>query len=84
MKKYQTCPMTTPMISSLGTVPCMTRLNPIKTQGRYGAVKTSSPRKLSLVSGLRRDQMYTSVEESGWPRKGIETRGDSAMRLAME
>lgn len=27
--------------------------------------------------------MYTRVEESGWPRKGMETRGDRARRLAM-
>jgi hypothetical protein len=46
-------------------------------------VKTSNPRKLRRVSGLRRDQMYTSVEESGWPRKGIETSGDRRMRLAV-
>lgn len=84
MKKYQMWPITTPMISSFGTVPCITRLNPIKTQGRYGAVKTSSPRKLSLVSGFRRDHMYTSVEDSGWPRKGIETSGDRAIRNVIE
>lgn len=35
----------------------MKRLNPINTQGRYGAVKTIKPIKLSRVSGLRRDQM---------------------------
>jgi len=46
-------------------------------------VKTSSPRKLSRVSGFRRDQMYTSVDDSGWPRKGIDTSGDSRMRHAM-
>ena len=75
--------MTTPIISSLGTVPCMTRLKPIRTHGRYGAPKTSSPRKLNLVSGFRRDQMYTKVDDNGWPRNGMETRGDRAMRLAM-
>jgi hypothetical protein len=56
-KKYQTCPITTPIISSLGIVPCTIKLKPISTHGRYGAVKTSSPKKLSLVSGLRLDQM---------------------------
>ncbi|KAH0490261.1 hypothetical protein TgHK011_001738 [Trichoderma gracile] len=76
-------PITTPMISSLGTVPCMNKLKAISTHGRYGAVKTSSPRKLSLVSGLRRDQMYTRVEDSGWPRNGIDTSGDSTIRLAI-
>jgi len=73
--------MTTPMISSLGTVPCSTRLNPISTHGRYGAVKTSNPKKDRRVSGLRRDQMYTKVEESGWPRNGIDTSGERQMRL---
>jgi hypothetical protein len=28
--------------------------------------------------------MYTSVEESGWPRKGIETSGDMRIKQAME
>jgi hypothetical protein len=51
------CPTMTPQISSLGTVLCNTKLNAIKTQGRYGAVNTSKPRKLSLVSLLRLDQM---------------------------
>jgi len=55
----------------------------MSTHGRYGAVKTSSPRKLSRVSGFRRDQMYTSVDESGWPKKGIETSGEMAIRLVM-
>lgn len=76
--------MTTPMISSLGTVPCITRLKPISTQGKYGAVKTNSPRKLSLVSGFRRDHIYTSVEDSGWPRKGMETSGDRRIKKAVE
>jgi hypothetical protein len=39
-------------------------------------VNTSRPRKLNLVSGLRLDHMYTSVEESGWPRNGIDTSGE--------
>lgn len=76
--------MTTPIISSLGTVPCITRLNPISTQGKYGAVKTSNPRKLSLVSGFRRDHMYTSVEDKGWPRNGMETSGDRRIKKAIE
>ncbi len=84
VKKYQMWPMTTPMISSLGTDPCITRLNPINTQGKYGAVKTSNPRKLNRVSGFRRDHMYTSVEDNGWPRKGIETSGDRRIRNAIE
>jgi len=56
-KKYQTCPMTTPMISSFGIVPWRNKLKPISTQGRYGAVNTKSPKKLSRVSGFRRDQI---------------------------
>lgn len=35
-------------------------------------MKTRTPRKLSLVSGFRRDQMYTRVLDSAEPRKGIE------------
>lgn len=62
----------------------MKRLNAIKTQGRYGAVKTNKPTKLIRVSGLRRDQMYTRVEDSGWPRNGMETRGDSKIKLVIE
>ena len=69
-------PTITPQISSFGTVPCRTRLNAIKTQGRYGAVKTSSPRKDSLVSGFRLLHMYTKVELSAEPRKGIESSGE--------
>jgi len=72
--------MTTPINSSLGTLPCKIRLKPIKTHGRYGAVKTKRPKKLSLVSGFRLDQMYTSVDDKGWPKKGIETSGESAIR----
>ena len=50
----------------------MKRLNVMSTQGKYGAVKTSKPRNERRVSGLRRDQMYTSVDERAEPRKGIE------------
>ncbi len=57
LKKYHTCPITTPIISSLGTIPWTTKLNPINTHGKYGAVNTSKPRKESRVSGFRRDQM---------------------------
>jgi hypothetical protein len=56
-KKYQTCPTTTPSISSFGIDPCMHKLKAIRTHGSHGAVKTNIPRKLSRVSGLRRDQM---------------------------
>jgi len=83
VKKYQMCPMTTPIISSLGTFPCIMRLKPISTHGKYGAVKTRTPKKLSCVSGFFRDQIYTRVEESGCPRKGRDTRGDMAMRLTI-
>jgi hypothetical protein len=82
-KKYQTWPITTPIISSFGMVPCRIRLNPINTHGRYGAVKTSNPKKLNRVSGFRLDQMYTSVDDNGCPRKGIDTRGDRHMRQVM-
>jgi hypothetical protein len=71
------------MISSLGIDPCMKRLKAMRTHGKYGAVNTRSPRKLNLVSGLRRDQMYTRVDESGWPRNGMDTRGDRIIRLVM-
>ena len=69
-KKYQTCPTTTPNISSLGIDPCMHKLNAIKTHGSHGAVKTNMPRKLSRVSGFRRDQIYTKVLERAEPRNG--------------
>ena len=35
-------------------------------------MKTSSPRKLSRVSGFLRDQMYTSVLDNDEPRNGID------------
>ena len=70
------CPTMTPHISSFGTVPCSTRLKAINTHGRYGAVKTSSPKNESLVSGFRRLHMYTSVELSAEPRKGMESSGE--------
>lgn len=75
-KKYHTCPITTPMISSLGIMPWTTKLNSISTHGSHGAVNTSRPRKLSWVSGFRLDHMYTSVEDRGWPRNGMDTKGD--------
>jgi len=56
-KKYHTCPITTPIISSLGIVPWSAKLKAINTQGRYGAVKTNRPKKLNRVSGFRLDQM---------------------------
>lgn len=77
------CPTITPQISSLGTVPCSTRLNAINTHGRYGAVNTSNPRNDSRVSGFRRDHMYTSELERAEPRKGIERRGESRRRSAV-
>ena len=51
------CPTTIPHISSFGTVPCITTLKPRSTQGRYGALNTNNPRKLSMVSGFFRLQM---------------------------
>lgn len=50
----------------------MKRLKVINTQGKYGAVKTSRPRKLNRVSGFRRDQMYTSVLDNAEPRNGVD------------
>lgn len=74
------CPTTTPQISSLGTLPCTAKLNAMSTHGNHGALKTSNPRKLSIVSGFRRLHMYTSTEESAVPRKAIEKTGASARR----
>lgn len=74
------CPTITPQISSFGTVPCSTSENAISTHGRYGAVNTSRPKKLNLVSGFRLLQMYTSELDSADPRKGIESIGESASR----
>ena len=68
---YVPCPTMTPQISSFGTVPCKTKLNPIRTHGKYGALKTNSPKKLSLTDGFLRDQMYTIEKASGEPRNGI-------------
>ena len=51
------CPTMTPQISSFGIVPCRTSEKAIRTHGKYGAVKTSRPRKLRRVSGLRRLQI---------------------------
>jgi hypothetical protein len=51
-------------------------LNPISTHGKYGAVNTNNPRKLRRVARFRRLQIYTRVELSGDPRKGIETNGE--------
>lgn len=65
----------TPQISSLGTLPCRTRLKAIRTQGKYGAVNTKRPKKLNLVSGFLLDQMYTSELLSAEPRKGMESMG---------
>jgi hypothetical protein len=69
------CPMITPQISSFGTLPCTAKLKAISTQGSHGALNTSSPRKLSNVSGLRRLQMYTSIELRGEPRKAMLKKG---------
>jgi len=60
-KKYQTCPTTTPSISSFGIDPCMHKLKAIRTHGSHGAVKTNIPRKLSRVSGLRRDTVPRQI-----------------------
>lgn len=78
---YVPCPTITPQISSLGTVPCKTKLNPIRTQGKYGAVNTKRPKKLSLVSGFRLDQIYTSELLSADPRKGMESMGLRQRRI---
>lgn len=51
------CPTAIPHNSSLGQCPLITTLNAIKTHGKNGARKVSSPSILSLVSGLRRLQM---------------------------
>lgn len=49
----------------------------MSTKGRYGAVNTSSPRKLSLVSGFFLPQMYTRLAEREEPRNGRERNGDA-------
>lgn len=82
-KKYQICPTITPQISSLGTVPWTSRLNVIKTQGRYGAEKTINPKKLKRVSGFLRLQIYTRLDVSAVPRNGSETNGERIKRKVM-
>lgn len=58
-------------------VPCTIRLNAMSTKGRYGAVNTSNPRKLSLVSGFFRPQMYTRLAEREEPRNGKDRNGEA-------
>lgn len=77
------CPTITPQISSFGTVPCNTKLNAISTHGKYGAVKTSRPKKLSLVSGLRLLQMYTKLLLNADPRNGIESKGERTSKTVV-
>jgi hypothetical protein len=45
------------------------------THGRYGALNTSSPRKLSSVSGFFRLHIYMSVLLSADPRNAMENKG---------
>ena len=47
----------------------------MRTQGKYGAVKTRRPRKLNLVSGFLLDQMYTRELLRAEPKKGMESIG---------
>lgn len=49
----------------------------MSTKGRYGAVNTSNPRKLSLVSGFFRPQMYTRLAEREEPRNGKDRNGEA-------
>ena len=74
-KKDIPCPTITPQISSLGTLPCSIKLKPMRTHGKYGAVKTKRPKKLSLVSGFLLDQMYTRELLRAEPRNGMESMG---------
>lgn len=64
-----------PQISSFGTVLCITRLNANSTHGKYGALKTSNPKKLNIVSGFLRLQIYTIVLLSAVPRNAMENIG---------
>jgi hypothetical protein len=45
------------------------------THGRYGALNTRSPKKLSKVSGFLRLQMYIRVLLSADPRNAMENMG---------
>ncbi len=82
-KRNALCPTMTPQISSFGTVPCNTKLNPINTHGNHGAVKTNSPRNDRRVSGLRRPQIYTNVLLRPEPRKGMPSSGDNKRRWVL-
>jgi hypothetical protein len=73
-----------PHISSLGTVPCMISEKASSTQGRYGALKTSRPRKLRSVSGFFRLQIYMRVLLSAEPRKAMENMGAMQRRREAE
>jgi hypothetical protein len=50
-------PTTIPHSSSFGQWLCSTTLKAISTHGNHGALNVRRPKKLSLVSGLRRLQM---------------------------
>lgn len=49
------------------------------TQGRYGALKVNTPKKLILISSLRLPQTYTIINESELPRKCTLTNGATAV-----
>lgn len=55
----------------------------MSTQGKYGAVNTNRPKKLSLVSGLRLLQMYTKLLLSAEPRKGMESKGERTSKIVV-
>lgn len=78
------CPTATPSKSSFGNVLCKSTLKPSKTDGKYGALKTNNPRKLSRTPGFLLAQIYTSEKLSGDPKNGIPVSGERAMRVTAE
>lgn len=58
-----------PMKSPVGKLLNNKRENPNKTHGRYGAVKTNRPKKLTRTSGFFCDHRYTSINVRGEPKK---------------
>jgi hypothetical protein len=59
-------------------------LNAIRTHGRYGALNTKRPKKLRRVSGFRRLQIYTRLDDNAGPRKSRERNGERIRREVIE
>lgn len=52
MRAHLLWPTIIPASSSFGTLPCTINENINSTHGKYGALNTTNPKKLSIVSGF--------------------------------